>query len=144
MSANMDIHANGGSSDENLYLLEGFPVYNPGHINSMFSPFNGDVLKSVSFYNGFIPTQYEGRLSSVIDSRLRDGNKENYVNTLSLDMPAASAVLEGPIIKNKLSYIIGGRRSWLDFLDKYLSDRKSTRLNSSHANISYAVFCLKK
>src|SRR3712207_7683058 len=77
--------ANGGSSDENLYLLEGFPVYNPGHINSMFSPFNGDVLKSVSFYNGFIPTQYEGRL-----------------------------------------------------------DRKSTRLNSSHANISYAVFCLKK
>lgn len=139
MSANMDIHAAGGSSDENLYLLEGFPVYNPGHINSMFSPFNGDVLKSVSFYNGFIPTQYEGRLSSVIDSRLRDGNKENYVNTLSLDMPAASAVFEGPIIKNKLSYIIGGRRSWLDFLDKYLSEEDRMNHNAHDFNVKLSL-----
>ncbi|MBO1363768.1 TonB-dependent receptor [Prevotella sp. A2931] len=128
-AANLDFHAAGGSSDENLFLLDGFPVYNPGHINSMLSPFNGDVLKSVSFYNGFIPTQYEGRLSSVTDSRLRDGNKETFSNTLSLDMPAASVVSEGPIIKNKLSYLIGGRHSWLDFFDRFVSE--DNRMNHS-------------
>lgn len=128
-SANMDFHAAGGSADENLFLLDGLPIYNPGHINSMLTPFNGDVLKSVSFYNGFIPTQYEGRLSSVTDSRLRDGNKQAFVNTLSLDMPAASFASEGPLLKNKLSYLVGGRHSWLDFFDRYVSE--DNRMNHS-------------
>ena len=103
-SANIDFSVAGGSTDENLFLLDGFPVYNPGHINSMLTLFNGDAVKSVSFYNGFIPTQYEGRLSSVTDVHLRDGNKQTFSNTLSLDMPSASAVLEGPILKNRLSW----------------------------------------
>ena len=104
-SANMNISVSGGAVDENLFLLEGFPIYNPGHINSMLTLFNGDALKSVSLYNGFIPTQYDGRLSSVTDIQLRDGNKQDFVNTLSLDMPSASAVLEGPVIKLSLIHI---------------------------------------
>ncbi|MCR5076623.1 MAG: TonB-dependent receptor [Prevotella sp.] len=138
-SANMDINVAGGSADENLFLLDGFPVYNPGHINSMLSLFNGDALKSVSFYNGFIPTQFEGRLSSVTDVRLRDGNKQQFVNTLSLDMPSASAVFEGPVLRNRLSYLVGGRCSWLDFFDSFTSE--DNRLNHSfhdfNAKLSY-------
>ena len=67
----------------------------------MLTLFNGDALKSVSFYNGFIPTQYDGRLSSVTDIQLRDGNKQDFVNTLSLEMPSASAVFEGPLLFGK-------------------------------------------
>ncbi len=140
-SANMSFNVAGGSTDENLFLLEGFPVYNPGHINSMLSLFNGDALKSVSFYNNFIPTQYEGRLSSVTDIHLREGNKQEFANTLSLDMPSASAVFEGPIIKNKLSYLVSGRHSWLDFFDGYVSEER--RMNhtfwDTNAKLSYDI-----
>ncbi|MBM6991758.1 MAG: carboxypeptidase regulatory-like domain-containing protein, partial [Prevotella sp.] len=140
-SANMDFTVAGGSTDENLFLLEGFPVYNPGHINSMLTLFNGDALKSVSFYNNFIPTQYEGRLSSVTDIRLREGNKQEFTNTLSLDMPSASAVFEGPIVKNKLSYLVGGRHSWLDFFDNLVSE--DSRMNhtfwDTNVKLSYDI-----
>ncbi len=134
-SANIDFHVNGGSSDENLFLLDGFPIYNPGHINSMLTVFNGDAIKSVSFYKSFIPTEYEGRLSSVTSVRLKDGNKQKFSNTLSLDMPSASAVFEGPIIKNRLSYLISGRRSWLDFFDNIMSEEDRTNHNFYDFNV---------
>lgn len=138
-SANMNISVSGGAVDENLFLLEGFPIYNPGHINSMLTLFNGDALKSVSFYNGFIPTQYDGRLSSVTDIQLRDGNKQDFVNTLSLDMPSASAVLEGPVIKNRLSYLVSGRHSWLDFFDGLVSEED--RMNHSFYDFNLKLSC---
>ena len=138
-SANMDFSVAGGSTDENLFLLDGFPVYNPGHINSMLTLFNGDAVKSVSFYNGFIPTQYEGRLSSVTDVHLRDGNKQTFSNTLSLDMPSASAVLEGPILKNRLSYLVAGRHSWLDFFDEAVSSED--RMNHSFHDENVKLSC---
>lgn len=138
-SANMNISVSGGATDENLFLLEGFPIYDPGHLNSMLTLFNGDALKSVSFYNGFIPTQYDGRLSSVTDVQLRDGNKQDFVNTLSLDMPSASAVFEGPIIKNRLSYLVSGRHSWLDFFDGLVSeeDRMNHSFHDFNLKFSY-------
>lgn len=123
---NMNFNVAGGSADENLFLLEGFPVYNPGHINSMLTLFNGDALKSVSFYNSFIPTQYEGRLSSVTDVHLREGNKRDFASTLSLDMPSASVVLEGPIVRDKVSCLVSGRRSWFDLFGNMISDEDFT------------------
>lgn len=140
-SANMDISVAGGSSDENLFMLDGFPIYNPGHINSMLTLFNGDAVKSVTFYNSFIPTQYEGRLSSVTDVRLREGNKQQYASTLSLDMPAASVVTEGPIVKDKLSYLVAGRHSWLDFFDRYVSedDRIGHTFYDTNVKLSYDI-----
>lgn len=123
-AVNVGFSVSGGAVDENLMLLEGFPLHNTNHLNTMLSTFNGDAIKSVSFYNSFIPTQYEGRLSSATDVRLRDGNKTTFVNTLSLDMPAASAVLEGPIVKDKVSYLVAGRRSWLDFFDGFVSNEE--------------------
>lgn len=128
----MGIHfqVNGGGDDENLLVMDGVPLYHYGHMNTMMSPFNGDAIKSVTFHRSFFPTQFEGRLSSVTEVKMKEGNKQEHVRTLSLDMPAASAVLEGPIVKNKLSYIVGARRSWLDFFDELVNDK--LRMNHSY------------
>lgn len=137
--AGSNLQVNGGSADENLFLLDGVPVFHPGHFNSLLPIFNGDAVKNVVFHKGFFSTRLEGRLSSVTEVNLKDGNKEEHVNTLSLDMPVASVTLEGPILKNKLSYIVGARRSWLDFFDDMRSEED--RLNHSsydyNAKLSY-------
>ena len=124
-----NFQVDGGGYDENLLLLDGVPVYHPGHINSMLPVFNGDAVKNIIFHKGFFPTRLEGKLSSVTEINLKDGNKQEHVRTLSLDMPSASLTLEGPLIKDKLSYIVSGRRSWLDFFDNLLSEEN--RLNHS-------------
>lgn len=129
----------GGGYDENIILLDGVPLFHPGHINALLPQFNGDVIKNIVFHKGFFPTRLEGGLSSVTEFNLKDGNKNKHTRTLSIDMPAASLTLEGPIIKNKLSYIFGARRSWLDFFDQLLS--AENRLNhyslDFNAKLSY-------
>lgn len=134
IGAPMGVHfqVNGGGDDENLLLLDGVPLYHYGHMNKLMSPFNGDAIKSVTFYRNYFPTQYEGRLSSVTDVRIKEGNKQSHERTLSLDMPAASILLEGPIIKNKMSYLVGARRSWLDFFDELVND--DMRMNHSYSD----------
>ena len=131
----------GGGYDENQFLLDGIPVYHPGHLNSLLPIFNGDAIKNIIFHKGFFPTHLEGRLSSVTEVNLKDGNKEDHIRTLTLDMPAASMTLEGPIIKNKLSYMVSARRSWLDFFDNLLSEEN--RLNHTfydyNAKLSYFI-----
>lgn len=131
---NGNMQVNGGSGDENLILLDGVPIYQTNHLSSMLSLFNGDAIKNVAFHESFFPAHFEGRLSSVMDIKLKDGNKEMATQTLSLDMPSASAMLEGPIIKNKLSYMIAGRRSWMDFFDNLLSEEE--RLNHSFSDVN--------
>lgn len=139
----MGIHfqVNGGGDDENLLLVDGVPLYHYGHMNNMMSPFNGDAIKNVTFHRSFFPTQFEGRLSSVTDVHMKEGNKQEHMRTLSLDMPAAAATFEGPIVKDKLSYIVGGRRSWLDFFDELVRDE--LRMNHSywdaHAKLSWDI-----
>ena len=86
---------NGGGSDENLLLLDGVPFINPGHMNSLLPVFYGDAVKNIVFYNDYFPTRFEGRLSSVTDVKLKDGNKQEHVRTISMDMPAASIMLGG-------------------------------------------------
>lgn len=129
----------GGSSDENQLLLDGVPAYHPGHINSQLPVFNGDAVRSMVFHKGFFPTRLEGRLSSVTEVNLKEGNLQEHVRTLTLDMPAAGITLEGPILKDKLSYLVSARRSWLDFFDNLLSE--DSRMNHStydyNAKLSY-------
>lgn len=124
-----NFQVDGGNEDENLILLDGVPVYHPGHINSALPVFNGDAVKRVTFHKGFFPTRFEGRISSVTEVALKDGNKQEFRHTVSMDMPAVSAFIEGPLIKNKLSYAIGGRRSWMDLFDELLS--QEFRMNHS-------------
>lgn len=139
--AGNNLQADGGGADENLFLLDGVAVFHPGHFNSLMPMFNGDAVKNIVFHKGFFSTRFEGRLSSVTEINLKDGNKNEYVNTLSLDMPAASMTLEGPIIKDKLSYIVSARRSWLDFFDNM--QKEENRLNHSaydyNAKLSYHI-----
>lgn len=134
-----NFQVDGGSNDENQLLLDGVPVYHPGHINSLLPVFNGDTVRSMVFHKGFFPTRLEGRLSSVTEVNLKEGNLQEHVRTLTLDMPAAGITLEGPILKDKLSYLVSARRSWLDFFDNLLSE--DSRMNHStydyNAKLSY-------
>ncbi|WP_317346321.1 carboxypeptidase-like regulatory domain-containing protein [Phocaeicola plebeius] len=137
--AGQNFMVDGGGYDENQLLLDGVPVFHPGHFSSLLPVFNGDAVKNMVFHKGFFPTPLEGRISSVTEVNLKEGNKKEHVRTLTLDMPAASVMLEGPIIKNKLSYMVGARRNWLDFFDSLLSEEN--RLNHStydyNAKLSY-------
>ena len=89
----------------------------------------------MTFHKGFFPTRLEGKLSSVTEVKLKEGNLQEHQRTLTLDMSAASATLEGPIIRNKMSYVVSLRRSWLDFFDSLLSEEE--RLN--HASYDYTA-----
>lgn len=139
--AGNNFNVDGGGGDENQILLDGVPIYHPGHMNMQFPAFNGDAVKSMIFHKGFFPTKFAGRISSVTEVNLKDGNMQEHSRNLTLDMPAASAMFEGPIVKDKLSYVVSGRRSWLDFFDDLLSS--DNRMNHStydyNAKLTYAI-----
>jgi len=104
----------GGSIDQNLVLLDDAPVYNSSHLFGFFSVFNPDAVKDVKLYKGGIPAQYGGRLSSLLDVRLKDGNNKTYHVDGGLGLLFSRLSIEGPIVKNKSSFIIAGRRSYFD------------------------------
>jgi outer membrane receptor for ferrienterochelin and colicin len=106
----------GGNGDENLFLIDGVPVYNVNHVGGLFSTFNPDVVRHVDFYKGGFPARYGGRLSSVADVRMNDGDKQHYHGNLSIGLLAAKISLEGPIVKDRTSFNLAFRRTWLDAL----------------------------
>jgi hypothetical protein len=107
----------GGAPDQNLMLLDGTPVYNASHLFGIFSVFNGDAIKSVELYKGGFPARFGGRLSSVVDIVLKDGNKKEFHGEANLGLLTSRLTLEGPIGKNKkTSYIVAGRRTYFDVL----------------------------
>jgi outer membrane receptor for ferrienterochelin and colicin len=106
----------GGNGDENLFLIDGIPVYNVNHVGGLFSTFNPDVVRHVDFYKGGFPARYGGRLSSVVDVRMNDGDKQHYHGNLSIGLLAAKVSLEGPIVKDRTSFNVAFRRTWIDAL----------------------------
>ncbi len=110
------IYVRGGGPDQNLILLDGVPVYNANHLFGFFSVFNGDAISDVSLVKGGFPARYGGRLSSVIDIRMKEGNMYEYKSDLSIGLIASRATVEGPIIKGKSSFIVSARRTYLDVL----------------------------
>jgi hypothetical protein len=106
-SANINVR--GGSYDQNLILLDEAPVYNPSHALGFFSVFNADALNNVSFYKGAFPSQFGGRLSSVVDITMKEGNSKKIAVNAGIGMAASKVTVEGPVIKNKASFIISGR-----------------------------------
>lgn len=132
---------NGGSYDENIILLDGVPVFHPGHINAQLPQFCGDVIKNIVFHNGFFPIRLEGGLSSLTEFNLKDGNKKEHLRIFTVDMPAASLTLEGPIVKDKLSYLFSMRRSWMDFFNQLLSEQNQQNHYSLdfNAKLSYYI-----
>lgn len=106
----------GGSPDQNLILLDGVPVYNANHLFGFFSVFNPDAISSVSIMKGGFPARYGGRLSSVIDVRMKEGNLKEFEGDLSVGLIAAKFAVQGPIKKDTTSYMISARRTYIDAL----------------------------
>ena len=109
-------YVRGGSPDQNLILLDGVPVYNASHLFGFFSVFNTDAISDVKLIKGGFPARYGGRLSSVLDIRIKDGHQSEYHGNLSVGLISAKGTIEGPIIKNKTSFIVSGRRTYADFI----------------------------
>lgn len=111
-----DFYVHGGGGDENLVLVDGTPLYSTGHLLGIFSSFNTDMIDSVNFYKSNFPSRYSGRLSSVTDVSIRDGNMDHFKGLFSLGMLEGRLQAEGPIVKGRTSYNVGIRRSWSDIL----------------------------
>ncbi len=104
----------GGSPDQNLILLDEATVYNPSHFLGFFSVFNNDAIKDVKLYKGDLPAQYGGRLASVLDVRMKDGNQKRFAATGGIGLISSRLTLEGPIIKDNTSFLVSGRRTYAD------------------------------
>lgn len=110
------IYVRGGGPDQNLFLLDGVPVYNASHLFGFFSVFNPDAVKTVQLYKGGFPARFGERLSSVIDIRMKDGNMKKYQGSFSVGLIASKFYLEGPIKKDRTSFILSARRTYADLL----------------------------
>ena len=112
------IYVRGGGPDQNLIILDDAVVYNTGHLFGFFSIFNSDAIKNVSLIKGGMPAQYGGRLSSVLDISMKEGNNQKYQVEGGLGLIASRVSIQGPIKKEKSSFIISARRTYIDALTK--------------------------
>ncbi len=109
-------YVRGGSPDQNLILLDGVPVYNASHLFGFYSIFNTDAISDVKLIKGGFPARYGGRLSSVLDIRMKDGNQKEFHGDVTAGLVSAKATLEGPVVKEKTSFIVSGRRTYADLV----------------------------
>ena len=121
----------GGGVDQNLVLLDEAPVYNSSHLFGFFSVFNPDAVKDVKLYKGGIPARYGGRLSSILDVRMKEGNSKKLAVSGGIGLIFSRVAVEAPIVKDKASFIVAARRSYIDVLAKpFLSgDLADSKLN---------------
>ncbi len=121
----------GGNVDENLYLVDGNPLYNVNHLLGLFSTFNPDAVKTANIYKGSFPARFGGRLSSVLDVRTKDGNMKEHHGGISIGLISSRLSMEGPLYKDRTSYSVSLRRTYLDLLlvpwMKYEQMRKAQR-----------------
>ncbi|HEX8349832.1 MAG TPA: TonB-dependent receptor, partial [Hymenobacter sp.] len=111
----------GGSADQNLFLLDDAVVYNPSHLFGLFSVFNSDAVQSVDLYKGGFPAQYGGRLSSVVDVKMREGSQEKIGVSGGIGLISSRLTLEGPIKKGKGSFLVSGRRTYFDIFTRQIN-----------------------
>ena len=129
---NAGFYVRGGGPDQNLIVLDDAVVYNSGHLFGFFSVFNADAIKNVSLIKGGMPAQYGGRLSSVVDVVMKDGN----INKVQMDggvgIIASRFSIQGPLVKNKASFIVSARRTYIDALSKPFISKKSNAYGSGY------------
>jgi len=135
--ASTGFNVRGGSADQNLILFNDATIYNPSHFFGFFSAFNPDVVKDVELYKSSIPEKYGGRLASVLDVTSRDGNKKKFSGSGGIGPLTARLTLEGPIVKDKTTYLVGGRTTYSDWLLKTLpnEDYKNSSASFYDANV---------
>lgn len=110
------LYVRGGSPDQNLVLLDGVPVYNANHLFGFYSVFNADAIKDVKLVKGGFPARYGGRLSSVLEINMKEGNMKEFHGSGSIGLIASKLTLEGPIKTDKTSFIVSARRTYIDLL----------------------------
>ena len=118
----------GGAADQNLILLDEAPVYNASHLLGFFSTFNSDALKDVTIIKGNSPAQYGGRLSSVLDVKMKDGSNQKFNGNAGIGLISSRVSIEGPLAKEKGSFILSGRRTYVDMFLKLSKDNKENTL----------------
>ena len=118
---NAGFFVRGGGVDQNLILLDEAPVYNPSHLLGFFSTFNSDAIKDITLYKGGFPAEYGGRLSSVVDIKMNEGNNKEFHISGGIGIIASRLAVEGPILKNKGSFMIAARRTYADVFLRLLS-----------------------
>jgi len=114
----------GGSVDQNLVLLDETIIYNTSHLLGFFSVFNSDAIKDIKLYKGNIPARFGGRASSVLDVRQKDGNKKNFALTGGIGSVSTRLAVEGPIVKDRSSFLVAGRGSYAHLFLKLSEDLK--------------------
>lgn len=114
--ASTGLNVRGGATDQNLILLNDAVIFNPAHLFGFFSAFNPDLIKNAELYKSTIPVQYGGRLSSVLDVNTREGNKKKITGSGGIGPVTGRLLIEGPIIKDKSSFLIGGRSTYSNWL----------------------------
>ncbi|MGK7392847.1 MAG: TonB-dependent receptor [Candidatus Cyclobacteriaceae bacterium M2_1C_046] len=130
------IYVRGGGPDQNLIILDDAIVYNAFHMFGFFSVFNSDAISSIDLYKGGFPARYGGRLSSVLDIKMKDGNRKEWHGEGGIGILSSRLTLEGPLIKDKASVLISGRRSYADlFVNLFGSKDNSTRIYFGDLNI---------
>lgn len=118
----------GGATDQNLILLDEAPVYNASHLLGFFSTFNSDAIKDATIIKGNSPAQFGGRLSSVLDVKMKEGNNKQYNISGGIGLISSRLTVEGPIQKEKSSFIVSGRRTYVDLFAKLSKDFKDSKL----------------
>ena len=137
------LNVRGGSTDQNLIQFNDAVIYNPSHHFGFFSAFNPDVLRDVEIYKSTIPAKFGGRLSSVLDINSRDGNKKKFVASGGIGLVTGRLTVEGPIIKDKTSFLIGGRSTYSNWLIKTLDNpaynKSSANFYDLNVNVSHEI-----
>ena len=128
-------YVRGGGPDQNLILLDGVPVYNVNHLFGFMSVFNSDAIRNVTLIKGGFPARYGGRLSSVLDIRMKEGNNQEFKGEASIGIISSKLTLEGPIVKDRTSFMVSGRRSYFDviaypFQKKLNNDNKNNGIET--------------
>jgi len=142
---NTGLYVRGGGPDQNLIMLDDAVVYNPGHLFGFFSIFNGDAIKNISLYKGGMPAQYGGRISAVLDASMKDGNMKNFEAEGGIGLIASRLSVQGPIKKDKASFIVSARRTYIDMLIKPFLGKSSSFQGSGYyfydlnAKINYKI-----
>jgi len=121
------VSVRGGNVDQNLFLLDGVPVYNPLHGVGIYSIYNSSAIRSATFIKGSFPAKYGGRISSVLDVQTKEGSMKNYVVETDIGLTSGKLTVEGPLIKDKSSFFVSGRRAFLDFYSVPITSRIKRR-----------------
>jgi hypothetical protein len=129
---NAGFYVRGGGPDQNLIMLDDAVVYNTGHLFGFFSIFNSDAIKNTSLIKGGMPAQYGGRLSSVLDVQMKDGNANKFVTEGGIGLIASRFSVQGPIKKDKASFMVSARRTYIDALVKPFIKKESNFYGSGY------------